>query len=201
MKRRSFITKIMYLTSIIFFVPTKVISEDDYVEDAYTNDFDGKDNEIEYNYDNIVTDYDEDYAYDYTESITEKILSPNEKSLEDAVLLITNGLALEYIPISKTIQLTIPKIAENRVVIPIHVEVNKPISMDYSVTSIHILNEKDPNTRCIHVSYMYPFEEKTLFATKIKLNISQNVLALVGLKDGSFIKMLHHVRVVNSCSG
>jgi predicted secreted protein len=193
--------KIMFIANILFFIPTKMKAEDDYVEDAYTNDYEGNDNEVEYEYDNDVTEYDEDYAYDYTELVTEKIFSPNEKPLEEAVSLITNGLALKYIPISKTIQLTTPEIPENRVVVPISVEVNKPISMDSSVKSIHILNEKEPNTRCIHIFYLYPSEEKTLFFTRIKLSKSQNVLVLVELKDGSFIKMTNYVKVVYGCSG
>ena len=43
----------MFLVSILFLMPTKAVCEDDYVEDAYTNDFDGNDNEVEYEYEGL----------------------------------------------------------------------------------------------------------------------------------------------------
>lgn len=92
------------------------------------------------------------------------------------------------------IKLTVPEIAENGAVVPVKVEVKHPMETDNYVKSIHVIATQNTNVRCADVS-LSPANGKGYFATRIKLGKSQDVMALVGLSNGEYIKVQKPVKV------
>jgi len=120
-----------------------------------------------------------------------KLKGPNDMSFEDAVKVITDGKEVKD---SDKIKLTVPEIAENGAVVPVKVEVDHPMTDKESVTAIHVLNTANGNARCADIM-LTPANDKGYFATRIKLSKTQEVVALVALSDGTFIKAGKSVKV------
>ena len=120
-----------------------------------------------------------------------KAKGPNDLSFEEAVKVITDGKEVKE---SDKIKLTVPEIAENGAVVPVKVEVDHPMTEKESVTAIHVLNTANGNARCADVM-LTPANEKGYFATRIKLSKTQEVVAVVALSDGTFIKAGKSVKV------
>jgi len=116
---------------------------------------------------------------------------PNDMSFDEAVKVITGGKEVKE---SDKIKLTVPEIAENGAVVPVKVNVDYPMTDKESVTAIHILNTANGNARCVDVM-LTPANEKAYFATRVKLSKTQEVVALVALSDGTFIKKGKSVKV------
>ncbi len=95
---------------------------------------------------------------------------------------------------SAKVKLTVPEIAENGAVVPVKVEVDHPMEEGNFVKSIHVIASKNTNVRCADVM-LTPANGKGYFATRVKLGKSQDVVALVGLSDGSYIKTQKPVKV------
>jgi len=116
---------------------------------------------------------------------------PNDMSFDDAVKAITEGKEVKE---SDKIKLTVPEIAENGAVVPVKVEVDYPMTEEKSVTAIHVLNTANGNSRCADVM-LTPANDKAYFATRVKLSKTQEVVALVALSDGTFMKAGKSVKV------
>jgi len=116
---------------------------------------------------------------------------PNDLPFDDAVKAITEGKEVKD---SDKIKLTVPEIAENGAVVPVKVEVDYPMTEKESVTAIHILNTANGNSRCADVM-LTPANDKAYFATRVKLSKTQEVVALVALSDGTFMKAGKSVKV------
>jgi len=116
---------------------------------------------------------------------------PNDMSFDDAVKAITEGKEVKE---SDKIKLTVPEIAENGAVVPVKVEVDYPMTAEKSVTAIHVLNTANGNSRCADVM-LTPANDKAYFATRVKLSKTQEVVALVALSDGTFMKAGKSVKV------
>ena len=116
---------------------------------------------------------------------------PNDMSFDEAVKAITEGKEVKE---SDKIKLTVPEIAENGAVVPVKVNVDHPMTEKESVTAIHVLNTANGNARCADVM-LTPANEKAYFATRVKLSKTQEVVALVALSDGTFIKASKSVKV------
>jgi sulfur-oxidizing protein SoxY len=116
---------------------------------------------------------------------------PNDMTFDDAVKAITDGKEVKE---SDKIKLTVPEIAENGAVVPVKVNVDYPMTEKESVTAIHILNTANGNARCADVM-LTPANEEAYFATRVKLSKTQEVVALVALSDGTFIKTAKSVKV------
>ncbi|SNZ06846.1 sulfur-oxidizing protein SoxY [Persephonella hydrogeniphila] len=114
---------------------------------------------------------------------------PKKRSFEDALKEITKGKTPVEAP--NEVKLIAPSIAENGAVVPIKVEVKKPIK---DVKAIHILADKnfDPWTCSVHLT---PQNGKPYFATRIRLAKTMNVYAVAELSDGSFIMTKKPVKV------
>lgn len=111
-----------------------------------------------------------------------------KRSFEEALKEITKGKT----PVeSKEVKLIAPSIAENGAVVPIKVEVAKPIE---DVKAIHIFADKnyDPWSCSIHFT---PQNGRPYFATRIRLAKTMNVYAVAELKDGSFIMAKKPIKV------
>jgi sulfur-oxidizing protein SoxY len=116
---------------------------------------------------------------------------PNDMSLEDAIKAITDGKELKE---SDSIKLTVPEIAENGAVVPVKVEVKSPMSEKEHVKSIHVLNSKNSNSRCADIM-LTPANDKAYFSTRVKLAETQEIIALVALSDGTFMKAGKSIKV------
>jgi len=108
-----------------------------------------------------------------------------------AVEAITGGKAVSE---STKIKLTAPEIAENGAVVPVKVEVDNPMVESNYVKAIHVLATKNSNSRCVDVM-LTPLNGRGYFATRIKLSGTQDVVALVELSNGTFIKTAKSVKV------
>ncbi|KYJ85497.1 thiosulfate oxidation carrier protein SoxY [Sulfurovum riftiae] len=116
---------------------------------------------------------------------------PNDLTFEAAVKAITGGKEVKE---SDKIKLTVPEIAENGAVVPVKVEVDHPMEEANYVKAIHVLNTKNGNARCADVM-LTPANGRGYFATRVKLGSTQEVVALVELSDGTFIKTGKSVKV------
>ncbi len=116
---------------------------------------------------------------------------PNDMTVEAAIKAITGGTDVKK---SDIIKLTVPEIAENGAVVPVKVQVDHPMEESNYVKAIHVLNTKNGNARCVDVM-LTPANGKGYFATRIKLSSTQEVVALVELSNGTFIKATKSVKV------
>jgi len=116
---------------------------------------------------------------------------PNDISFDEALKVITGGKEVKN---SDKIKLTAPEIAENGAVVPVKVEVDHPMEEKNYVKAIHILNTANGNARCADVM-LTPSNGKGYFSTRIKLSKTQDVVAIVALSDGTFIKASQSVKV------
>ncbi|HEY9190747.1 MAG TPA: thiosulfate oxidation carrier protein SoxY [Sulfurovum sp.] len=115
----------------------------------------------------------------------------NVLSYEAAVEAITGGKAVAD---SEKVDLTVPEIAENGAVVPVKVEVDNPMEENNYVKAIHVLSSKNANARCADVM-LTPLNGKGYFATRVKLNGTQDVVALVELSNGTFMRASKSVKV------
>ncbi len=116
---------------------------------------------------------------------------PNDLTVEAAMNAITGGKEAKE---SDKIKLTVPEIAENGAVVPVKVQVDHPMEESNYVKAIHVLNTKNGNARCVDVM-LTPANGKGYFATRVKLGSTQDIVALVELSDGTFIKTSKSVKV------
>lgn len=120
-----------------------------------------------------------------------KVESPNKMDFKTAMDAVTGGAKVAD---SAKVDLTVPEIAENGAVVPVKVNVDHPMTKNSYVKSIHIFASQNQNTRCADV-VLSPMNGKGYFATRIKLGKSQDVVALVGLSDGTYLKAAKGVKV------
>ncbi len=116
---------------------------------------------------------------------------PNDLTVEAAIKAITGGKEVKE---GDIIKLTVPEIAENGAVVPVKVQVDHPMEESNYVKAIHVLNTKNGNARCVDVM-LTPANGKGYFATRVKLSSTQEVVALVELSDGTFLKAGKSVKV------
>ena len=115
----------------------------------------------------------------------------NVLTYDAAVAAITGGKAVAD---SDKVKLTVPEIAENGAVVPVKVNVESPMTESDYVKAIHVLTTKNGNARSVDVM-LTPMNAKGYFATRIKLAGTQDVVALVELSDGSFLRAAKPVKV------
>ena len=115
----------------------------------------------------------------------------NVLTYDAAVKAITGGKAVAD---SDKVKLTVPEIAENGAVVPVKVNVESPMTESDYVKAIHVLTTKNGNARSVDVM-LTPMNAKGYFATRIKLAGTQDVVALVELSDGSFLRAAKPVKV------
>jgi len=121
----------------------------------------------------------------------EKPAGGNVLAYAAAVEAITGGKAVSD---SDKVKLTVPEIAENGAVVPVKVNVDNPMEESNYVKAIHVLSTKNGNSRCADVM-LTPLNGKGYFATRVKLNGTQDVVALVELSNGTFMRSAKSVKV------
>ena len=115
----------------------------------------------------------------------------NAITFDVALEAITGGKAVAD---SDKVALTVPEIAENGAVVPVKVFVDHPMEENNYVKAIHILTTKNGNARAADVM-LTPLNGKGYFATRIKLSGTQDVVAVVELSNGTFLKASKPVKV------
>ncbi len=115
----------------------------------------------------------------------------NVLTYDAAVAAITGGKAVAD---SDKVKLTVPEIAENGAVVPVKVNVESEMTEAEHVKAIHVLTTKNGNARCADVM-LTPLNAKGYFATRVKLGGTQDVVALVEMSDGSFLRAAKPVKV------
>lgn len=115
----------------------------------------------------------------------------NALNLDAAINAVTGG---KKVTVSEKVHLKAPEIAENGAVVPVTVEVDSPMTPDDYVKAIHIFATKNSNVRCADVM-LTPANGKAMFASRIKLGSSQEVMALVETSRGEFLSASQSVKV------
>ncbi len=115
----------------------------------------------------------------------------NDIAYKDAIAAITHGAKLT--PSSK-VHLKAPEIAENGAVVPVKITVDSPMTPKSYVKAIHLIATKNGNVRVANV-YLTPANGKAMFATRIKLGTTQEVLAIAEMSDGHFLTAAQNVKV------
>jgi sulfur-oxidizing protein SoxY len=115
----------------------------------------------------------------------------NAMTIEAAVAAITGG---KSVVVSPKVHLKAPEIAENGAVVPVTVEVDSPMSDNDYIKAIHIFATKNSNVRCADVM-LTPANGAAMFASRVKLGTSQDVMALVETSKGEFLSASQNVKV------
>ena len=115
----------------------------------------------------------------------------NAMTIEAAVAAITGG---KSVVVSPKVHLKAPEIAENGAVVPVTVEVDSPMSDNDYIKAIHIFATKNSNVRCADVM-LTPANGAAMFASRVKLGTSQDVMALVETSKGEFWSASQNVKV------
>lgn len=115
----------------------------------------------------------------------------NVLSYKDALKAVTGGKTAE---VSAKVNLKVPEIAENGAVVPVTVEIDHPMTDSNYVKAIHVLTEKNANSRCIDV-HLSPANGKAMLATRVKLGETQEIVAIAELSNGTFLMASQSVKV------
>jgi sulfur-oxidizing protein SoxY len=83
------------------------------------------------------------------------------------------------------VKLDIPPLVENGNTVPMTVSVTSPMTSEEYVKSIHVFNEKNPQTN-IGNYYLGSRAGRAQVSTRIRLADSQKITAIAQLSDGSF---------------
>ncbi len=115
----------------------------------------------------------------------------NTISYKNALDAITGGKSAKT---SKSVHLKVPEIAENGAVVPVTITVDSPMTDADYVKAIHILVSKNGNARCLD-AHLTPANGKAMLATRVKLNGTQDVSAVIALSNGEFLIATQGVKV------
>src|SRR5258708_7119685 len=83
------------------------------------------------------------------------------------------------------VKLDVPPLVENGNTVPMTVSVANPMTSDNYVKSIHVFNEKNPQSN-IGNFYLGPYAGRAQVSTRIRLADSQKVVAIARLSDDTF---------------
>lgn len=115
----------------------------------------------------------------------------NALTIDAAIKAITGG---KSVVVSPKVHLKAPEIAENGAVVPVTVEVDSLMTEDDYVKAIHIFATKNNNVRCADVM-LTPANGTAMFATRVKLGTTQEVMALVETNKDEFWSASQNVKV------
>jgi sulfur-oxidizing protein SoxY len=83
------------------------------------------------------------------------------------------------------VTLVLPRIADNGHSVPVLVKVDSPQTAAEHVRSVHLISEKNPVRDMVSI-YCSPQLARAEFASRLRLNGSQKVVAMAQMSDGSF---------------
>ena len=118
-------------------------------------------------------------------------------STAEAVAKLTGGGSLT----EGRIKLDVPEIAENGNTVPIKFSVESPMSDADHVKSVHLFAEDNPlpNVASFHFT---PASGKAAASTRMRLAMTQNVIAVAEMSDGSLYTAKKEIKVtIGGCGG
>ena len=102
---------------------------------------------------------------------------------------------------SGKVQIKMPTIAENGATVPVNVSVDRPMTPNNYVKSIHIAAEKNPTPQ-VASFHLTPLSGKAEISTRMRLGKTQNVVAVAVMNDGSAHRVSTQVKVtIGGCGG
>ena len=102
---------------------------------------------------------------------------------------------------SDRVRIEIPQIAENGNVVPITVTVESPMTPADHVQSIYLFAEENPLPHIVEM-VLGPHNGRARVSTRIRLALSQHVVAIAKLSDGSLWSAAAEVEVTSAgCGG
>lgn len=107
--------------------------------------------------------------------------TPDGEAVDKAIAEITGGAKVN----TGRVGLLLPDLAENGNAVSLVVTVESPMTEAAHVKTIHLLSEKNPITT-VGRFHLGPRAGVARVATNIRLAVSQKVVALAALSDGSF---------------
>lgn len=97
------------------------------------------------------------------------------------------------------VQLELPRLAENGNVVPAKVSVESPMTEDDYVRAIHLFSEKNPLPRILEMR-LGPHNGRAVVSARIRMAVTQQVLAVAEMSDGSLWSAAVDIDVtVSSC--
>jgi sulfur-oxidizing protein SoxY len=97
------------------------------------------------------------------------------------------------------VKLEIPRLAENGSIVPVTVSVDCTMTEQDYVKSIHLFAQRNPLPRILDVE-LGPYNGRARIATRIRLAVSQQVLAVAVMGDGALWSTAADVEVtVGGC--
>lgn len=102
-------------------------------------------------------------------------------SLPQMLNPIVQGAALR----EGAINMELPVLADNGLLVPVKVVVDSPMTAQDHVTHVYLLSQRNPVTR-MAVFHLGPWSGRAEVSTRLRLAGSQKVVALARLSDGSF---------------
>ena len=111
-------------------------------------------------------------------------LQPAEATPATLAAAIRNVVGAAVVRTGK-VKLDVPPLVENGNTVPMTVSVANPMSPDDYVKSIHVFNEKNPQSN-IGNFYLGPRAGRAQISTRIRLADSQKIVAIARLSDDSW---------------
>ena len=96
-------------------------------------------------------------------------------------------------------KLEIPRLAENGNIVPVTITVDSPMTEQDHVKNIHLFAQRNPLPRILDVE-LGPHNGRARITTRIRLAVSQQVLAVATMSDGTLWSTAADVEVtVGGC--
>jgi sulfur-oxidizing protein SoxY len=95
------------------------------------------------------------------------------------------------------VSLTLPTLADNGHLVPLHMKVDSPMTEASHVTHIYLVSQRNPvPLMCLFV--LGPWNGKAEISTRVRLSGTQMVVALARLSDGQFLYQTQEVEVTEA---
>ncbi|HVY06469.1 MAG TPA: thiosulfate oxidation carrier protein SoxY [Burkholderiales bacterium] len=98
------------------------------------------------------------------------------------------------------VKLEMPRIAENGNVVPVTISVESPMTPDDHVRGIHLFAQKNRVPRVFDVE-LGPWNGKAVVSSRVRVAMSQQIVAVAAMADGSLWSGAADVEVVTSDCG
>ena len=95
------------------------------------------------------------------------------------------------------VALSLPMLADNGHLVPLHLKVDSPMTEASHVTHIDLVSQRNPvPLMCLFV--LGPWNGKAEISTRVRLSGTQMVVALARLSDGTFLYQTQEVEVTEA---
>lgn len=95
------------------------------------------------------------------------------------------------------VSLSLPMLADNGHLVPLHLKVDSPMTEASHVTHIYLVSQRNPvPLMCLFV--LGPWNGKAEISTRVRLSGTQMVVALARLSDGTFLYQTQEVEVTEA---